>query len=207
MSKKKRSFGCNDLPGSTVKGTVTYEAFKSWDSMLNRVYSEKVHKKSPTYIGTDVDNEWMVLSNFAVTYFLDYEDGFQLDKDILIPGNKTYGRYACRFVPRYVNMVLVDRAASRGGLPIGVCSSENGYQANCNQLQANGRSKKKKLGRFKTAKLAHKAWQKGKITAIERVIEKYRNEPNPLPEIIDASNQRIQILKADIQAGVITIKL
>jgi len=207
MNKNSKKLVCgvgdNDVKYSTVKGTPVYEAYRAWKNMLNRAYSGNF----PAYCGTDVSDDWKLLSKFAAIYLLNCDDGYELDKDILVTGNKQYGPDTCRYVPNYVNMLLVDRAASRGSLPIGVSIKGNRYQSQCNQLQNNGKSKKVSFGTFDAPEKAHQAWQNGKITAIERVIKKYKTEPNPLPEIIDALNQRIQVLKDDIQAGAITIKL
>lgn len=183
------------------------EAYNAWKNMLCRAYSIKYHLNHPTYIGVTVSNEWLSFSSYLKWWNVNHIVGYAADKDILFSGNKIYSPQTVRYVPNYVNMVLVDRAASRGSLPIGVSNKGNRYQSLCNQLQTHDTSKRVNLGTFDTPEKAHQAWQIGKITAIERVIVKYRNEPNSLPEIIDALNQRIQILKDDIQAGLITIKL
>ena len=43
----------------------------------------------------------------------------ELDKDILVKGNKIYSPEACRFVPQYINTLLTNAGAARGELPCG----------------------------------------------------------------------------------------
>ena len=43
-----------------------------------------------------------------------------LDKDILIKGNKVYSPDTCVFVPQNINKLFIKRDSSRGEFPIGV---------------------------------------------------------------------------------------
>lgn len=81
--------------------------------------------------------------------------GKQLDKDILIQGNKIYGPDTCLFVTNAINNLLNNSSASRGALPVGVClNGRNGrYFAYCN---VNG--KKSHIGMFDTIEKASEAY-------------------------------------------------
>ena len=46
--------------------------------------------------------------------------GWELDKDILVKGNKIYSPDTCCFVPKEVNTVFTKRQSKRGDYPIGV---------------------------------------------------------------------------------------
>jgi len=181
--------------------------YKAWLNLLNRAYSEKYHQSHPTYIGVTVCDEWLSFSRFTKWFTKNYIGNYQLDKDLLKQNNKQYSPDACRYVPQYVNNVLLDRGNDRGLLPLGVTRHGKGFQAHCSQLQQDGKSKKVSLGTFSTPKLAHHEWQRGKIKAIELVIEKYQKEPRWYPEIVDALNNRIQVLRNDIKNGCETKKL
>ena len=50
---------------------------------------------------------------------------FQLDKDLLVKGNKVYNESTCVFLPKEINSVLTKSTASRGDYLIGVCWSKN----------------------------------------------------------------------------------
>lgn len=107
---------------SSVDGKHTRE-YNSWISMLSRCYSEKFHERCPTYLGCSVSENF---KNFQ--YFAEWcqdqiggkSEGWHLDKDILYKGNKIYSEDTCVFVPRELNMLLVNRKASRGAYPVGV---------------------------------------------------------------------------------------
>ncbi|QGU14732.1 hypothetical protein GNG27_08700 [Leclercia sp. 119287] len=195
--------GINDVPGfsKTRQG-------KNWYSVITRAYSEMFKSRQPTYENVTVHPDWLTGSNFKNSNIHDhYVPGYCLDKDILVPGNKEYSEAACRYVPQYVNNLLLDRGNDRGLLPVGVTRHGKGFQAHCSQLQQNDKSKKVSLGTFSTPELAHREWQRGKIKAIVLVIEKYKTEPMPLREIIAALKLRIRKLKNDIRKKRITIKL
>lgn len=111
---------------------------QTWNNMLKRCYNPKVQAKHPTYIGCSVDPVWHKLSDFREWFLIHYKEGFELDKDILLPGNKVYGPDACRFVPQYINLLLTGSGAARGNLPLGVSLQKNGsYRARCNNGYGN----------------------------------------------------------------------
>ena len=106
-----------------VNGVLTKE-YALWQSMLKRCYSDNSKKKHPTYIDCEVSDNFK-----SYEYFYEWchkqvgfgNDGFELDKDLLIKGNKVYSENTCVFIPAEVNTLLVKRAASRGKHLIGVC--------------------------------------------------------------------------------------
>ena len=71
----------------------------AWSSMLSRCYDETVQKARPSYIGCTVVPEWHNFQVFAKWCEENYVEGFDLDKDSKIPGNKIYGPDTCVFLP------------------------------------------------------------------------------------------------------------
>lgn len=71
--------------------------------MLNRCYNEKCQEKHPSYIECTVCDEWHNFQVFAKWHEENYINGFHLDKDIRIKGNKTYSPSACSFVSQSDN--------------------------------------------------------------------------------------------------------
>ena len=72
--------------------------YRVWVHMLERCYCPKRLDKYPTYIGCTVSDEWHNFQVFAAWFDDNYIDGYHLDKDIKIKGNKCYSPDACSFV-------------------------------------------------------------------------------------------------------------
>lgn len=128
-----------------------------WTNMLQRCYSEGYQKRTPTYSGCFVCEEWLRFSNFKAWMEQQPWEGMELDKDILIKGNKVYSPDTCIFISRMVNAFVVERDASRGEHPIGVYWNKHSgkYMARCQNPFTN---KYEYLGYFTDAQEAHKAW-------------------------------------------------
>jgi len=124
--------GANDYEGSIVINGQTIKSYNTWTHMLQRCYDSKYQTRKPTYIGCTVCSEWLNFSSFKTWFDSNYKEGLALDKDILKPGNKQYGPDTCRFVPRYINNLLLDSGRSRGPYPLGVSKHGSGYQMKCN---------------------------------------------------------------------------
>ncbi len=78
-----------------------------WKSMLERCYCPKFQNKMPTYRGCSVCPEWHNFQIFAEWVESNYPtDGvtYQLDKDLLVKGNKVYSPTTCTFLTRQQNV-------------------------------------------------------------------------------------------------------
>lgn len=89
-------------------------AYVCWENMLARCYDAKVQEKHPTYVGCSVSPEWLTFSKFRAWYFLNYQSGWEVDKDLLRPGNREYSPENCRFVPKELNMFLTNTRSAKG---------------------------------------------------------------------------------------------
>ena len=135
--------------------------YRVWENMLKRCYSVRWQEKNPSYIGCSVAEEWLVFSAFKNWMEKQEWEGGQLDKDLLVEGNKVYSAEACVFVTRAVNMFAIDSGASRGEWPIGVDwhKGKKKFRALC----SNPLTKKRgHIGYFDCEQEAHKAWLKRK---------------------------------------------
>ncbi len=123
MRKKNKlvhGVGVNDYEEAILVNGKNIDSYSCWSKMLERCYSAKLHFRYPTYIECSVYEEWKYFSNFKQWYDANYRDGFHLDKDILVEGNKVYSPDTCVFVPKYLNLLLNDHGRARGDLPLGI---------------------------------------------------------------------------------------
>lgn len=115
-----------------IKGTVTIE-YQMWSNMLQRCYSSVWHDENPSYVNCTVAPEWHNFQNFAMwcTAQPYYTYGYELDKDILNPGNRIYSPIMCALVPKEINGLFIDNTnlIRDNGLPIGVKVNHKRYQA------------------------------------------------------------------------------
>lgn len=159
--KKYETIGCVD---GKKKQKLVWKCphYQSWVSMLARCYSAKFQERNPTYAGCSVSEEWKTFSNFkAWMETQDWQDK-QLDKDILIEGNKVYSPESCVFVSKIVNSFTIECGAARGEWMIGVKRHKrnNKFISRCR----NPYSKKlEHLGLFTCELEAHQAWQVRKL--------------------------------------------
>ena len=137
-------------------------AYQAWGSILVRAYSQKYHAARPTYSDVTVCKDWHSFSAFRAWWLDNYKEGWQLDKDLLVPGNREYSPDACIYIPSMLNAFTVDCGAVRGGLPIGVsfCNRTGKYQSHCSNPIT---GKRHGLGYFTTPDAAHEAWIKCKL--------------------------------------------
>ena len=157
------------------------DSYNCWRDMLRRCYSAKFQEKHPTYINCRVCEEWLFYPNFKNWYDKNYykinNKTSQLDKDILIKGNKVYSPDTCIFVPSFINTLFTKSQKTRGELPIGVYFNKRDkkYQASLRVFK-DGRSTTKNLGYFDTADEAFKTYKKAKEDYIKEVADNYKDE-------------------------------
>lgn len=150
--------------------------YDSWRGMLRRCYEEAVQKRHPTYRGCTVHPDWHNFQNFANWYTShDYYGflGHQLDKDLLIRGNKVYSSETCSLVPAYINCLLTNLSKPNAKNPLGVIhhKKKNMFQAS---LRVDGIARN--LGYFDCPQEAHKAYVRGKEMLVRRRAMEYRYE-------------------------------
>ena len=136
--------------------------YRVWHSMMERSYSKSYQEKNPTYIGCSVSEEWKRFSNFKRWMEKQDWEGKQLDKDLLVNGNKVYSRETCVFVSRVVNLFMTDRGALRGEYRIGVYWNKRvgKFMSRCRNPFT---KKQEYLGLFVNELEAHQAWLKRKL--------------------------------------------
>ena len=157
------------------------DSYSCWQNMLQRCYSAKFQEKRPTYKGCSVSEEWLYYPNFKKWYEANYYEidnkTSQLDKDVLIKGNKIYSPETCVFVPQFINKLFTKRQKLRGDLPIGVSynKASKKYQAGLSVFK-NGKSTFKTLGCFNTVNEAFEVYKQAKEDYIKEIADNYKDK-------------------------------
>ena len=156
--------------------------YKTWNNMLVRCYSEKLHEKHPTYIDCKVCDEWHNFQNFGKWYEENYyeieNERMHLDKDILIKHNKIYSPETCVFVPQIINTLFTKRENKRGKSVIGTSPQKNGkYMTYCNLINPEtGKSKLKYLGCYETQEKGFEVYKYYKEKNIKQVADYFKGK-------------------------------
>ena len=161
---------------SKVNGVQTKE-YNLWQNMLRRCYSNGFRKKNPTYEGCEVSDNFK-----SYEYFYEWcnkQIGFgneywQLDKDLLVKGNKVYSEDSCVFLPKEINSLLTKCTASRGEHLIGVCW-HNTNKAFVSRVNKN-KGKSEHLGLFNTELEAFNAYKQAKESFIKEQANKFKSQ-------------------------------
>ena len=167
-----------------------------WFRMMERCYSDSqiIKDKFPRYNGIcSVNKEWWNYQNFKKWYYdnLWFESDMKsnVDKDILIKGNKEYSPKNCIVVPCEINNLFVKSDKVRGKYPIGVakgCGTSKKFRAYCNHM-VNGNKKQKSLGVYSTPNEAFLAYKSFKESYIKQVADEYKSKyPNFPQKLYDA---------------------
>ena len=161
---------------SAVNGVHTKE-YKLWTGMLKRCYSDTCKKKQPTYEGCEVSDNFK-----SYEYFYEWcneqigfnNDGWHLDKDLLVKGNKVYSESTCVFIPAEVNALLTKCTNSRGEHLIGVYwyKRDKAFVARVNKSKGG----REYLGSFNTEIEAFNAYKTTKESFIKEQAEKYKSQ-------------------------------
>lgn len=159
---------------STIDSKVT-KAHATWKNMLRRAYCPKYHTSQPTYLGCSVSEEWLEYQNFAEWFEAhDYSNrGYQLDKDLLIPGNKIYAPDRCVFVPRQLNNLLNGNSAARGQYKQGVSFNKRRNKFVV-QIAVNG--EQMYLGGFETELEAYNVYKEAKEQYVKDSANHWRDD-------------------------------
>ena len=160
--------------------------YKVWIGMLKRCYDENANRYD-LYggSGATVCEEWHNFQNFAEWYEENYyqvgNERMEIDKDILIKGNKIYSPQTCIIVPRTINSLFVKSNSIRGDYPIGVSKgrTEGKFAVRCNY-----RGREKGLGEYFTIKEAFNVYKYFKENYIKEVADEYK--PYIPKELYDA---------------------
>ena len=150
------------------KGRIN-KRYDVWTGMLRRCYSNEYSAYKNAY----VCDEWHNYQNFAKWFdenFYQVEGSrMELDKDILIKGNKTYSPQTSIFAPQRINSLFAKCSTPRKDIPIGVewCKKDKKYRVNYSNEHA---------GYYDSAIEAFYHYKESKEKQIKEIAEEYKNK-------------------------------
>ena len=171
--------GVMDIPNELKRGQPNPREYSIWNGVRQRCYNENIRHLTPSYQEAEMSENFKRYS-----YFKDWcnkqigfdQDGWQLDKDILIKGNKIYSEDNCCFVPPEINTLILKADRIRGKYPIGVYEDK---QAGKFKVRISVEGKQKHVGRYYCEKEAFYAYKVAKEQYIKEVANKWKGQIDP----------------------------
>ena len=151
-----------------------------WTGVLERCYCPRAQStNSKAYIGCSVSDNFRYYP-----YFKEWcnrqigfdQDGWHLDKDILVKGNKIYSEDVCVFVPHRINSLLLTNESKRGEHPIGVTFDKRNSKF---RVCINKYGKNSHVGHYRTIGEASLAYKDAKEMYVKEVATSYRDQIDP----------------------------
>lgn len=149
--------------GGKLRGKKSYQC---WHAMIQRCYDPKRLSVRPDYLGCSVDERWHNYQNFKIFYDKNFKEGYQLDKDLIVIGNKVYSEETCSFIPREIN-IMFSKKELRG------TAKESGVSKFNARITING--KRYRLGIFKTEQEASLVFKSAKEDKFKKIATKYKD--------------------------------
>lgn len=149
-------------------------AYIMWMSMMIRCYCKEFQKRDVSYIGCSVGSHWHNYQNFAQWYYGhdNCNEGYQLDKDLLVRGNKVYGPKNCSLIPAQINALITEPRKKNNGLPVGVDFYK---RRGLFRARVCIKGKSREIGFFKTAQQARLAYIKEKNIYIRLMADEWKD--------------------------------
>lgn len=169
------------------KDKIENKEYCLWKNLICRVYDKNKRKEYSTYKECSICDEWLTFSFFR-KWVRDPKNGYyigcNLDKDILVKGNKVYSPDTCCFVPKEINMLFTKRQNHRGKYPIGVTVVKNSYISSLSTFYG-----RKHLGCYKSPLDAFNAYKNAKERYIKKIAKQYFQEGKITKRVYDALMQ------------------
>ena len=173
MTKLVYGVGINERKYPTKVNGKKLKEYDVWKNLLKRCYCPMLQKERPTYIGCSASENFK-----SYSYFYQWcqdqvgfgQEGYHLDKDVLLRGNRIYSENTCVFLPSELNALLTARKNCRGVFPIGVSAYYSKFKAKCCTDKSSDF-----LGIFNNLEEAFQAYKQAKEAYIKSQAEKWKN--------------------------------
>ena len=150
--------------GLSPKTVWTCPFHKTWKNMLYRVYVQGL-KPTSCYYGCSVADEWFTFSKFKAWMETQDWEGKQLDKDLMVWGNKVYSPETCIFVSQDLNNNLKYTTMPRK-YPRGISKRCQRYAASISIS-----NKMEWLGTFDSVQQAYEVVQNRRVELVEDLLD------------------------------------
>ena len=172
-------YGVMDMPNELQKGKPKPREYSIWNGIRQRCYNENNRDNLMSYKGIKMSDNFKLYSYFKEWCHKQIgfnEDGWHLDKDILVKGNKVYSEDTCCFVPPEINCTITNNKSVRGRFPQGVT-----YNRTKTRYRAKIRrgAKLESLGTYDTPEEAFYAYKPIKEACIKSLAEKWEDKIDP----------------------------
>lgn len=166
------SVGILDVP----RGCYNKVAYKIWCDMLRRCYRTPDRVRGRSYLSCSVSDSFKVFSYFE-KWLLSQVGfgcmGYQLDKDLLLKGNKIYSEDTCCLIPKEINQFLLSNNWARGDLPMSVSK----HTVNGNYVASLQRfGKRYHLGSFDDPNNAFAVYKEAKESYAKELANKWQEQ-------------------------------
>lgn len=145
--------------------------YRRWKNLIGRCYSNKFYTNTKIYKDATVCEEWHNFQNFAKWHEENWkpwmDSSWDLDKDLLVKGNKIYSPETCAFVPQEINTSMTNTLEFRGVYPIGVRKNKNRFEARFGKVY---------LGSFYTPEEAFYSYKKAREIHIKSIADKWKDK-------------------------------
>ncbi len=129
---------------------------------------------NPQYVGCK--NAFKDFQEFAEwhTDHPDYDKGYELDKDLLVAGNKTYSPTTCTLLPSQLNTLFRQRHKRSVDLPNGVTRRGNKYVVDFAFSSESLSTERVYSGRLETPDAAFNFYKQLKESVVLRLADEYK---------------------------------
>ena len=136
-------------------------------------------ERNPSYHDCEVVGDFIYFSKFLKWCEQQKgfgQKGFELDKDILVKGNKVYAPETCCFVPKEINTMFTNSRRCRGAYPVGVY-----YKKRISKYvsRISNYGEVIHLGNFDTPEEAFQTYKLEKEKHIKEIANKWKDQIDP----------------------------
>jgi hypothetical protein len=151
------------------------KAYQTWVDLFKRCYNTDKASHAESYKSCIVDEFFHNFQNFATWYMAQpfhTEVGYQVDKDLLLKGNKVYSPETCCLLPKNLNLSLISNSQKRGEYPIGVTKHGDKFTARVSL----GGGERIALGLYGTPEEAFSAYKTAKERYLKTLATKWKDQ-------------------------------